>query len=233
MRSTISRYPSACWTKRSPVASQWSSSGSMDGQHRRCSPRRRGTARCRGRRSAARPARRSGRAPRAAARPPCRPRRRPGGVIVMPPVASVMPKPLHRSTPCRWKKRKTFGSRKPAADRPQRRRSPTTCRKRDSSTAASDSRSMASRQCSRIWVQRIGMLMSPVGRTRAELGDQGVGRRAAGEDVGAAPVDRSRASPGSGRTCGTAAGSRAAPRRGRPTAGPPRARSASSPGCSG
>ena len=27
----------------------------------------------------------------------------PGGVIVIPPVPSVIPNPLHSSTPCRWK----------------------------------------------------------------------------------------------------------------------------------
>ena len=84
----------------------------------------------------------------------------PGGVMVIPPTASVIPKPLQSSTPWRWKKRKTAGSRWPAAERPQRRRSPTTAR-----TAASPSSGRASAR-SRSCAQRRGMPMSPVGRTR-------------------------------------------------------------------
>ncbi len=42
----------------------------------------------------------------------------PGGVMVTPPVASVMPYPEQSSVPARWKAWKTTGSRYPAAERP-------------------------------------------------------------------------------------------------------------------
>ncbi len=46
--------------------------------------------------------------------------------MVIPPVPSVMPKPLMSSTPWPAKKRKTRGSRYPAAERPHFSRGPMT-----------------------------------------------------------------------------------------------------------
>ena len=90
----------------------------------------------------------------------------PGGVIVMPPVASVIPKPLERETPPRWKKRKTAGSRNPAAESPHASRPPVISR---IAAASSSAPPPAPARRWHLWkscCQRAGMLMSPVGRTR-------------------------------------------------------------------
>ncbi|MGC4117405.1 MAG: hypothetical protein QM765_23160 [Myxococcales bacterium] len=89
----------------------------------------------------------------------------PGGVMVMPPVASVMPKPEQSSMPWPWKKRKTCGARYPAAESPQRSLCPTTLRSA-SLVAEGDAASPAlSRARASSCAQRMGMETSPVGST--------------------------------------------------------------------
>ena len=109
---------------------------------------RRGSGRRRARRS---PARRSARAARSipGSGTPTEPSSySPGGVIVIPPVPSVIPNPLHSSTPWRWKKRNTAGSRWPGggeppaqavARRPRARASSALARARGSARAAAPS----------------------------------------------------------------------------------------------
>ena len=86
--------------------------------------------------------------------------------MVMPPVPSVMPKPLISSTPWLEKKRKTRGSRYPAADSPHVMRDPTTWRTTAVGSVPAGAASILSRQRSWSWAQRTGTLMKPVGRTR-------------------------------------------------------------------
>ncbi len=85
--------------------------------------------------------------------------------MVIPPVPSVMPKPLMRSTPWAVKKRKTRGSRYPAADRPHFRRGPTTSLTTAVGSVPAGAASIRSRHFSWSWAQRTGTLMKPVGRT--------------------------------------------------------------------